>query len=194
MLAEPSAPRARASTPDRGPVSFKRRPPAGRHPEVENFLVTLPDGERESFLNFAELSASNYEIWIYSTVLGFAGRFVELEAWTADSFPKINRRDILMREAGSLEADIAELRELAQVGKIPFDTVAGKIANLTKELRGHVAEVERMSRSTDRRGLVLAGADRVMRELKTIFRGNDEIMEALTPAFASVWAVITEEI
>ena len=175
-------------------MSFKRRPPAGRHPEVENFLVTLPDGERESFLNFAELSASNYEIWIYSTVLGFAGRFVELEAWTADSFPKINRRDILMREAGSLEADIAELRELAQVGKIPFDTVAGKIANLTKELRGHVAEVERMSRSTDRRGLVLAGADRVMRELKTIFRGNDEIMEALTPAFASVWAVITEEI
>ena len=51
-----------------------------------------------------------------------------------------------------------------------------------------------MSKAIDRRGLVLAGADRAIRELKAIFRGNEEIMEALEPAFGSIWAVITDEI
>jgi 5'(3')-deoxyribonucleotidase len=180
-----------------GPGSLsapRRRPAPGECPEVENFLATLHDGERESFLNFAELNVSNYEIWIYATVLGFDGRFVDLESWAVAMFPKINRRDVLLREVGSLESDIAELRELVQLGKVPADSAASRIAQVTKELRGHIIEIEKMSKSIDRRGLVLAGADRVIRELKSIFRGNDEIMEALTPAFASAWAAITEEI
>jgi hypothetical protein len=166
----------------------------GEHPEVENFLATLCDGERESFLKFAELSSSNYEIWIYATILGFAGKFVDLEAWTTAAFEKSDRRETLRREAEALETDIAGLRELVQLGSIAPETAAGRITGLTKELRGHIAEVERMSRAIDRRGLVLAGADRAIRELKAIFRGNEEIMEALEPAFASIWAVITEEV
>ncbi len=166
----------------------------GEHVAVENFLATLQDGDRESFLNFAELCGSNYEIWVYATVLGFTGRFVELENWTNAMFPKVNRRDVLLREVSALEADIAEIRSLVQMGKIAADTAATRVSHLTKELRGHISEIEKMSRSIDRRGLVLAGADRVMRELKTIFRGNEEIMDALAPAFVSVWSAITEEV
>lgn len=166
----------------------------GAFPEVENFLAMLPDGERESFLKFAEVSGSDYETWIYAAILGFQGRFSELEAWSHAFYPRVNRRQILTREVDALEADIAELRNLAQVGKITPDGAATQISRLTKELRGHIAEIERMSKAIDRRGLVLAGADRAIRELRAIFRGNGEIMDALEPAFASVWAVITEEI
>jgi len=166
----------------------------GDHPEVENFLATLRDGERESFLNFAELSGSNYEIWIYATILGFSGRFVELEQWVEATYTKVNRRDMLIAEARCLESDIADLRSMVQIGRMAPEVAAGRITGLTKELRGHLAEIEKMSRSTDRRGRVLAGADRAIRELKAIFRGNEEIMDALEPAFASVWSVITEEV
>lgn len=166
----------------------------GDHPVVEDFLVTLCDGERESFLKFAELSSSHYEVWVYATVLGFTGKFVELEQWLEATYVKSNRREILMREAEALEADIEDLRQLARIGKISAEVAAGRVTGLTKELRGHLSEIERMSRAIDRRGLVLAGADKTMRELKAMFRGNEEILEALEPAFASVWASITEEV
>jgi hypothetical protein len=173
---------------------MKRRGGPGSHPALENFLVALHDGEREAFLQFAELSSSNYEIWIYATVLGYSGRFSELVEWAADLFPKSNRRELLQEEAHRLEADIAQLRELAMLKGLAPDIAASRVAVLSKELRGHLAEIEKMSRATDRRGLVLAGADRVMRELRAIFRGNEEIMDALEPAFVSVWGAITEEI
>lgn len=168
----------------------------GDHPAIEAFLESLCDGERESFLKYAELSHSCYEIWVYATVLGFTGRFVDLESWVSASYAKVDRREMLMREAEALEADIEELRQSTKfgAGKVTMENVAGRIAGLTKEMRGHLSEVERMSRAIDRRGLVLAGADKAMRELKSIFRGNDEILEALEPAFASVWASITEEV
>lgn len=173
---------------------MKRHRGPGSHPAIEDFLVALHDGEREAFLQFAELSSSNYEIWVYATVLGFSGRFSELVEWVQDLFPKSNRRDLLQEEARRLEADIAQLRELAMLKALAPDIAASRVAALSKELRGHLAEIERMSRATDRRGLVLAGADRVMRELRAIFRGNEEITEALEPAFASVWSAITEEV
>ena len=50
-----------------------------------------------------------------------------------------------------------------------------------------------MTRGTDRRGLVLAGADKVMRELKSIFKGNDDVVNALELAYESVWAALAEE-
>ena len=36
-----------------------------------------------------------------------------------------------------------------------------------------------MTKNFDRRGLILSGADKVMRELRAIFKGNDDVTEAL---------------
>jgi len=60
-------------------------------------------------------------------------------------------------------------------------------------LRGHVVEVEKMSRGTDKRGLILSGADKVMRELRSIFKGNEDMTNALDLAYESVWAALIEE-
>ena len=50
-----------------------------------------------------------------------------------------------------------------------------------------------MTKAADRKGLVMAGADRVLRELKSIFKGNDDLMNALEIASESVWAMLAEE-
>ena len=50
-----------------------------------------------------------------------------------------------------------------------------------------------MSRGTDKRGLILSGADKVMRELRSIFKGNEDMTNALDLAYESVWAALVED-
>ena len=73
------------------------------------------------------------------------------------------------------------------------DAAATRIAHLSKELRGHVVEVDKITKGTDRRGLVLAGADKVMRELRSIFKENEDVTNALELAYESVWAMLIDE-
>ena len=99
----------------------------------------------------------------------------------------------MLGEIVKLEGDIDFLRQQVMNDIVKPDAAATRIAHLSKELRGHVVEVEKMSKVTDRRGLVLAGADKVMRELKSIFKGNDDVINALELAYESVWAALVEE-
>jgi hypothetical protein len=161
--------------------------------EVEQFLVALDSGRRESFLAYAEKTYSIYEIWLYASVLGFEGPFTDLEAWVAKTYPKLNRREIMLAEIVKLESDIDYLRQQVQADLIKADAAATRIAHLSKELRGHVMEIERLTKSQDRRGLVMAGADKVMRELRAIFKGNEDVTNALDLAYESVWAMLTDE-
>lgn len=160
---------------------------------VAKFLAALDSDRREGFLNYVDHTYSIYEIWLYATVLGYDGSFTLLEKWVQANYRKLNRRELLLGEVCKLEADIDFLRQQVQADLIKADAAASRIAHLSKELRGHVSEVERMNRTTDRRGLVLAGADKVLRELKTIFRGNDEILAAMEIAGESIWKTINEE-
>lgn len=160
---------------------------------VQTFLAALDGDKRESFLNYVEHTYSVYEIWLYAGVLGYSGSFTTLERWIKANYPKLNRRQLLLTEVTKLEGDIAFLREQVQLDLIKSDAAATKIAHLSKELRGHLTEIERMTRATDRRGLILAGADAVMRSLRGIFRGNDEVVPVLEAAFDSVWAQLENE-
>lgn len=160
---------------------------------IQTFLAALDSDRRESFLNYVEHTYSAYEIWLYAGVLGYDGSFTTLEKWVKAHYPKLNRRQLLLTEVSKLEGDIAFLREQVQLDLIKSDAAATKIAHLSKELRGHLSEIERMTRATDRRGLVLAGADAVMRSLRGIFRGNDEVIPVLEAAFESVWAQLENE-
>jgi hypothetical protein len=160
---------------------------------VATFLAALDDDRREGFLNYAECTYSIYEIWLYAGVLGYNGSFTELEKWTQKHHRKLNRRELLLGEVCKLEADIDYLRQQVAADLVKPDAAASRIAHLSKELRGHLTEIERMTRSIDRRGLVLAGADRTLRELRTIFKGNEELTAALDLAGESVWKLLAEE-
>lgn len=160
---------------------------------VQNFLNALDQDRRECFLTYVDKTYSVYEIWLYAGVLGYDGGFPALEKWILTKYPKLNSRELMLGEIVKLEGDIDFLRQQVMNDIVKPDAAATRIAHLSKELRGHVVEVEKMSKVTDRRGLVLAGADKVMRELKSIFKGNDDVINALELAYESVWAALVEE-
>lgn len=164
-------------------------PPAA----IAAFLAALDDEGRESFLGYAEHTYSVYEIWLYAGVLGYEGTFADLESWVKATYPKLNRHRILLEEIVKLEADIDFLRQQVQNDLIKADVAGSRIAQLSKELRGHIAEVDKMGKALDRRGLILSGADHMIRSIKAIFKGNDEVLEALDLACQSVWAELAEE-
>jgi hypothetical protein len=160
---------------------------------IQSFLTALDHGYRESFLMYAENTYSVYEIWLYASVLGYEGGFNVLEDWIQTNYPKLNRRQLLLAEIVKLESDIDFLRQQVHADLVKPDAAATRIAHLSKELRGHVVEVDKITKGTDRRGLVLAGADKVMRELRSIFKENEDVTNALELAYESVWAMLVDE-
>ena len=142
---------------------------------------------------YAEHTYSVVEIWLYASVLGYEGTFSALEKWVAATFPKLNRKGILLAETVKLEGDIDVLRQQVQMDLVSPADAASKIAHLSKELRSHLVEIDKMSKAADRKGLIMAGADRVLRELKAIFKGNEDLMNALNLASESVWAMLADE-
>ena len=155
---------------------------------VAAFLAALDDDRREGFLNYAENTYSIYEIWLYASVLGYDSSFTALEKWVNKHYRKLNKREILLAEACKLEADVDFLRQQVQADLVKPDAAASRIAHLSKELRGHLSEIDKMTRATDRKGLILAGADAAMRHLRVIFKDNDDVTAALDSAFEAVWA------
>ena len=65
---------------------------------------------------------------------------------------------------------------------------------LKKNLRSHIEVSERINKSTDKRGLILAGADRVMREMSSIFKDDPQFSEPIENAINAVWAKIYAEV
>lgn len=155
------------------------------------FLQALDGDRREAFLSYAEHTYSIYEIWLYASVLGYEGGFIDLEQWVQKRYRKLNRRELLLAEVCKLEADIDGLRQQVAADLIKPDVAATRIAHLSKELRGHIVEIEKMTRAIDRRGLILAGADSVMRCLRGIFKDNEDVLPALETAFDSAWSQLT---
>jgi hypothetical protein len=51
-----------------------------------------------------------------------------------------------------------------------------------------------MNRTTDKRGLILAGADRVMRELTAIFKDDPQFAEPIENAMNAVWSKVYSEL
>jgi hypothetical protein len=160
-------------------------------PEVAGFLSSLDHDQRERFLADCEGREPPYQLWLYACALGYEGSFEQLEAWLDHRFPQLNCRRVLLAEAVQLERDIQEAR--ARSEEMKAGEGARTIAALSKELRGHLTEVDRMGRSIDRRGLVMAGADRLLRELEGMFEGNEDVQKSLSAAFEVVWSQVKDE-
>ena len=161
---------------------------------VEQWLDTLSAGESEDFKEFAEVTPSIIEIWVYSGIIGYPGTFTDLSRWVKMKYKKLNRREILNSEIAALHSDIQELRMAITSGEIKGDNGAARLAALEKELRSHIETSDRMNRSTDKKGLVLAGADRVMREMSSIFKDDPQFAEPIENAINAVWAKIYSEL
>lgn len=86
-----------------------------------------------------------------------------------------------------MQEDIRKLREDVESGYVKRDAGVARIAAMQKELRGTIAQVESFTNTRDRKGLLMAGADRAIRELMQVFK-DDPIEVPLEQASLSVWA------
>jgi len=161
---------------------------------VDQWLDSLPASESEDFKEFAEVTPSVIEIWVYAGIVGYEGTFTDLSRWIKMKYKKLNRREILNSEIAALHSDIQELRMAITSGEIKGDNGCARLAALEKELRSHIETSDRMNKTTDKRGLILAGADRVMRELTAIFKDDPQFAEPIDNAMNAVWSKVYSEI
>jgi hypothetical protein len=161
---------------------------------VDQWLDTLPASTSEEFKDFAEATPSVIEIWVYAGILQYPGSFNDLTRWVKMKYKKLNRREILNSEIAALHSDIQDLRMAITSGEIKGDNGAARLAALEKELRSHIEVSERINRTTDKRGLILAGADRVMREITNIFKDDPQFGEPIENAMNAVWAKVYSEV
>jgi len=161
---------------------------------VDQWLDSIPASDSEDFKEFAEITPSIIEIWVYAGIVGYTGTFNDLGRWVKMKYKKLDRRGILNSEISALHSDIQELRMAITSGEIKGDNGAARLAALEKELRSHIEVSERINKSTDKRGLVLAGADRVMRELSSIFKDDPQFAEPIENAINAIWAKVYSEV
>ena len=161
---------------------------------VDEWLDTLPASESEEFREFAEVTPSIIEIWVYAGILNYPGTFNDMARWVKMKFKKLNRREILNSEIAALHSDIQDLRMAITSGEIKGSDGAARLASLEKELRSHIETSDKMNKTTDKRGLILAGADRVMREMTAIFKDDPHFAEPIDNAINAVWAKIYSEL
>jgi len=86
-----------------------------------------------------------------------------------------------------MQEDIRKLRDAVEEGSVKRDAGVARIAAMQKELRGTISQVEDFTSMKDRKGLLMAGADRAIRELMFIFK-DDPIEGPLEEATMSVWS------
>lgn len=161
---------------------------------VDQWLDSIPASESEDFKEFAEITPSTIEIWVYAGILNYPGTFNDMSRWIKMKYKKLNRREILNSEIAALHADIQDLRIAITSGEIKGSDGAARLAQLEKELRSHIETSDKMNRTTDKRGLILAGADRVMREITAIFKDDPQFHEPIENAMNAVWAKIYSEL
>jgi hypothetical protein len=157
-----------------------------------DWIQSLTEKDRESFLAFCKKTASPIQMYLYSRFLGFTGSIVDCDEWSKEEFKKRNFNAILEMEIDSMQQDISKLRDAIDLGMIKQDMGASRIAMLQKELRGSIKQLNDEKHLTDKQGLILAGADRALREMLLIFR-DDPIEGPLQEASMGVWTKILSE-
>ena len=159
---------------------------------MKKWIQTLSNKDRESFLEFCKKASSPIQIYLFSRFLGFQGTVVECNEWSTKEFKKRNFNVVLEAEIDNMQIDINKLRDAIDMGIVKQDMGAARIAMLQKELRGAIKQIEEKKILQDKHGLILAGADRALREMLSIFR-DDPIEGPLQEASMGVWTKILQE-
>lgn len=153
----------------------------------EEWFLDQSDAVQESFDAFSAENYSFIECFLYARFLGYVGNIVSCESWIKDKYPKPDHRKTLLMEIEEMREDIRKLREDIENCAVKRDAGVARIAAMQKELRGTINQVEQYTSAKDRKGLLMAGADRAIRELMFIFK-DDPIEAPLHEASMSVWA------
>ena len=153
----------------------------------DTWVDNLDASTQESFCAFAAENYSVIEIYLYSRFLGYKGSITACDLWVRDNYVKPDHRKKLLYEIDEMQEDIRKLREDVEQGIVKRDAGVARIASMQKELRGTIAQVEEFTAIKDRKGLLMAGADRAIRELMFIFK-DDPIELPLEEASMSVWS------
>ncbi len=156
------------------------------------WLDTLTSKDKESYLAFCKQISSPIQMYLYARFLGYKGTIVECSDWSKEQFKKRNFNSILEMEIDAMQQDISKLRDGIDLGVVKQDMGAARIAMLQKELRGAIKQLNDEKYLLDKQGLILAGADRALREMLSIFR-DDPIEGPLTEASMGVWTKILQE-
>jgi hypothetical protein len=159
---------------------------------MNKWIKSLTEKDRESFFTFCKRTGSPIQMYLYARFLGFTGTIVECDEWSQDSHKKKNFNQILELEIESMQQDIAKLRDAIDLGMVKQDMGTSRIAMLQKELRGAIKQLNDEKILMDKQGLILAGADRALREMLSIFR-DDPIEGPLQEASMGVWTKILSE-
>ena len=162
---------------------------------VGTWLGTLGKTEKDAFLHYVKNSTSDIESYLYARFLrpGYTGSIADLAAWLQEKYPKQDLRKVLLIEIDSLKMDIDNVRQMTLTGMLDHAAAATKISVLQKELRSHIQAVRQLTDGLDRRGLLLAGADRCLRELMNSFEDSPTMASLLDEASLVVWSTIERE-
>ena len=159
---------------------------------MKDWIQGLTNKDRESFLAFCKRSASPIQMYLYARFLGFKGSITDCDEWSQKEYKKKNFNQILESEIEFMQEDIAKLREAIDMGIVKQDMGSARIAMLQKELRGAIKQLADDKILMDKQGLVLAGGDRALREMLSIF-GDDPIEGPLEEASMGVWTKLLAE-
>ena len=159
---------------------------------MKKWIQTLTSKDRESYLEFCKKASSPVQIYLFARFLGFQGTVVECNEWSIKEFKKRNFNEVLEAEIDNMRIDISKLRDAIDMGIVKQDMGAARIAMLQKELRGAIKQIEDKKILQDKQGLILAGADRALREMLSIFR-DEPIEGPLQEASMGVWTKILQE-
>lgn len=153
----------------------------------DTWVDNLDSATQESFCCFAADNYSIIEVYIYARFLGYKGTITACDGWVKNHYKKPDHLKKLLYEIEEMQEDIRKLRDDIEMGAVKRDAGVARIASMQKELRGTIAQVEQFTANKDRKGLLMAGADRAIRELMLIFK-DDPIELPLEEATMSVWA------
>jgi hypothetical protein len=159
---------------------------------MTEWVKGLTEKDREAYLAFCKQTRSSIQMYLYARFLGFTGTIVQCDKWAQRKFKRRNFNEVLETEIDSMQQDISNLRIGIEQGMVKQDMGTARIAMLQKELRGTIKQLGDERVLLDKQGLILAGADRALREMLSIFR-DDPIEGPLTEASMGVWTKILQE-
>ena len=159
---------------------------------MTEWVKGLTEKEREAYIAFCKQTRSSIQMYLYARFLGFTGTIVQCDKWAQKKFKRRNFNEVLEAEIDSMQQDISNLRIGIEQGMVKQDMGTARIAMLQKELRGTIKQLGDERVLLDKQGLILAGADRALREMLSIFR-DDPIEGPLTEASMGVWTKILQE-
>jgi hypothetical protein len=162
---------------------------------IAGWLGALEKSQKDSFVHYAKHATSDVESYLFARFLhpSYQGSIADLTAWIQEKYPKEDLRKILLIEIDQLRNDITQVRNMTTNNMLDYATAATKIASLQKELRSHIQTVRAITDGLDRRGLLLAGADRCLRELSNTFQDQPTLLSLLEDAGMVVWSTLERE-